>query len=256
MSGATYFFSDVHFQGQNSPGDQAFLKCLDALTDTAGAIYFVGDLLDFWIGHRANHVPYDPLWATLVRLIDSGVEIHYFTGNHDPAPMERLRSMGVHLYTEGQMLVLGDRRIWMEHGDLIDPSSRLRRLICQMARQPLILKAARLIPTSWAWAAAHRYTSSPHRYDRPLHPALRQDWFQSKIAAGCNTVIIGHYHRAVHHRFTSGHSVHQFIALGDWLRQMTFARFDGRLSLLRYASEDMGSTVVPTGDHCPPARSF
>jgi UDP-2,3-diacylglucosamine pyrophosphatase LpxH len=253
MTGPTYFFSDVHFQGRGSRSDARFLDCLNELNGAAHSIYFVGDLLDFWIGYRGSHGPYEPLWSALSSLIDNGTQIHYLTGNHDPAPVSMLTGMGVHLHTEGQVVTLGDRHIWMEHGDLVDPSSGVRRWICRMARNPLVLGLARLVPAPITWAAANRYTSRPHRYDRPLHPNLRQGWFQSKMDAGYNTVIIGHYHRAVNHRSTTRHNVQQLIALGDWLNQMTFARFDGRLELLRYASSDMGSTVVPTGDHCPPA---
>ena len=252
MTGSTYFFSDVHFQGRGSQGDARFLDCLNGLKGTADSIYFVGDLLDFWIGHRDAHEPYDALWSVFSSLIENGTEIHYMTGNHDPAPVNRLAGMGVRLYTEGHVLTLGDRHIWMEHGDLVDPSSALRRWVCRMARHPLVLGLARCVPTSLAWAAANRYTSRPHRYDRPLDQALRQAWFNSKMAAGYNTVIIGHYHRAVNQRSTNHPELQQLIALGDWLSQMTYARFDGRLELLRYASKDMGSTVVPTGDHCPP----
>lgn len=252
MSRGVYFFSDVHFQGQGSLGDTHFLSCLESLKTKASAIYFVGDLLDFWIGHAEEHEPYQALWATFRRLIASGVRLHCFTGNHDPAPLLKLEHIGVEIYTEGQAIDFDQRRIWIEHGDLLDPSSLLRRLICKIARLPAFLSVARMLPSRMVWSAAHRYTSRPHTYDRPLHTQLRTTWFESKINAGCQDVIIGHYHRAVNYQIHGPAGPHQFIALGDWLSQMTYARLDNQLTLLRYRSPDMGSKVVPAGDHCPP----
>ncbi|MGB0646508.1 MAG: UDP-2,3-diacylglucosamine diphosphatase [Bradymonadia bacterium] len=252
MSDLTYFFSDVHFQTGNSVGQKAFLNCLDTLPEETRKIYFVGDLFDFWIGHARLPEAYLDLCDRLQRLTTQGVEIHVLTGNHDPAPMVQLRDKGVFVHTQPQTITLGNLKVWIEHGDLIDPSSVLRRYICRLARRPLIHRLCRLIPPNVAWKLASYYTSQPHQYTLPLHPELKTNWFTEKFQQGFDAVIIGHYHRALNTRLRTLDKSHQLIGLGDWLAQMTYARYDGRIDLLRFDPIDMRSTVVVPGDHCPP----
>lgn len=252
MSDLTYFFSDVHFQTGDSVGQKAFLNCLKTLPKNTKKIYFVGDLFDFWIGHKQLPTAYQILRNRLAEFIAQGIEIHVLTGNHDPAPMAQLNDTGILVHTQPQAITVGHLKVWIEHGDLIDPSSALRRYICRLARRPFVHRLCRLVPESLAWRFARYYTSQPHQYDMPLHPDLKNGWFRQKYHQGYDAVIIGHYHRALNTRLLNVDRSHQLIGLGDWLAQLTYARYDGRLELLRFDPIDMRSAVVVPGDHCPP----
>ena len=252
MSDLTYFFSDVHFQTSDSFGQQAFLNCLNSLPEHTRRIYFIGDLFDFWIGHPQVPDAYRALCERLEDFIENGVEIHVLTGNHDPVPMTQLSQTGVFIHTKPQEITLDNLKIWIEHGDLIDPASALRRLVCRLARRPFIHQLCRLIPQRLAWKLADHYTSQPHEYTMPLHHELKTTWFKIKAEQGFDAAIIGHYHRALNTRLKGNNQTHQLIGLGDWLAQLTYARYDGKLELLRFDPSDMRSLVVVTGDHCPP----
>jgi UDP-2,3-diacylglucosamine hydrolase len=246
-----YFVSDVHFRNPEGPSEKAFLTFLGALSGRADTLYLVGDIFDFWVGHTTLHSDYEPLIAALAQLRNQGTEIHYFTGNHDPSAPKILEQLGIEIHTEGTVIHLDDKQVWVEHGDLIDPSSRLRRWICHLARWSLVHTVARMVPLKLAWRLSGAYTQRIEAYDRPLDPKLVNDWFPQKVMAPYDAAIIGHYHRAVRHERIVGGRKRVLIALGDWVEQMTYGRFEGTLELYRFRANELNLHPVPSGDHCP-----
>ena len=84
----TYFVSDVHL-GLNvrNPEDRerrfvSFLKSIDP--QETEALYLLGDIWDFWYEWK-DVVPkgYVRVFAALLDLMDGGVKVYFFQGNHD-----------------------------------------------------------------------------------------------------------------------------------------------------------------------------
>ena len=60
--------------------------------------------------------------------------------------------------------------------------------------------------------------------ERLARPWLRQ---------GYDAVVLGHFHRPLHHRGPDG----EFLILGDWLERRSYARLQaGQFSLLEFRS--------------------
>ena len=57
---------------------------LDHIKNDASEIYLVGDIFDFWFEYKYT-VPKGCIrfLGKIAELIDLGVKIHFFTGNHD-----------------------------------------------------------------------------------------------------------------------------------------------------------------------------
>lgn len=78
------FIADAHLR---QPGDENYRLLMEFLAGLRGnvdTLYILGDLFEFWIGY--DPVPfthYLPLLDRLRELVDSGVRIEYFEGNHD-----------------------------------------------------------------------------------------------------------------------------------------------------------------------------
>ena len=246
-----YFVSDVHFRNPDGASERAFLSFLSALRGQADALYLVGDIFDFWVGHARLHPDYEPLIEALSHLLSLGTDIHYFTGNHDPSPPTALRQLGISIHTQGASIQLDGKSLWVEHGDLIDPSSAVRRWVCHIARSSLVHRAASLIPLTWAWQATGAYTQRIEAYDRPLDSRLVNHWFPQKMTENYDAAIIGHYHRAVRHERTINGRPRVLLGLGDWLEQMTYGRFNGSFELHRFKVDELDLHPVPSGDHCP-----
>ena len=83
-----YFASDFHLGAPNYEAslirEKKIVEWLDSIKDTAQEIYLVGDIFDFWFEYkRAIPRGFVRLQGKIAELSDSGIPIHFFTGNHD-----------------------------------------------------------------------------------------------------------------------------------------------------------------------------
>lgn len=133
-----YFLSDAHLGSRaladNREREQRLCRFLDSIRDEASVIYLLGDVFDFWFEYH-NVIPkgFTRFLGKLSELTDAGVEIHFFTGNHDMWAFEYLRAeCGVILHTSPAEIILpsvSDNNVYayVGHGDgLGDPSRGFR----------------------------------------------------------------------------------------------------------------------------------
>jgi UDP-2,3-diacylglucosamine hydrolase len=83
-----YFASDIHLglpnHSESLIREKKFVSWLDSIKYKAEAIYLLGDIFDFW--HEYKYVVprgYTRFLGKISELTDSGIPVHYFTGNHD-----------------------------------------------------------------------------------------------------------------------------------------------------------------------------
>jgi len=252
MTRPSYFFSDVHIAAPDGPRTESFINILEALRGKAEAVYFVGDLFDFWLGYQSTiYHAYFPVLRALAEVVESGTRVIYLSGNHDPDPGSFLQTLGIEVHQEPVDVVLDEFQVHLEHGDVIDPRGLFGRLLCRTVRHPLVRACVRLIHPGVLWRLARWYARHGETYTDPLPTALRDQWFPQMVRQGADVVIIGHYHRAVvHHADIDGRQAH-FFALGDWVGQRTYLRFDGEFTLLRHRGPIEPPVALPPGDHAP-----
>ena len=83
-----YFLSDAHLGSlaidHGRMQERRLVRFLDSIKEKAKAIYLLGDMFDFWNEYKYV-VPkgYTRFLGKLSELTDMGVEVHFFTGNHD-----------------------------------------------------------------------------------------------------------------------------------------------------------------------------
>ena len=103
---SVYFLSDAHLGCRSIPHDRTrerrLVHFLDGIKDKASAVYLLGDIFDFWYEYKTV-VPrgYTRFLGKLSELADRGVEVHFFTGNHDIWCGDHLvKECGATLHTE------------------------------------------------------------------------------------------------------------------------------------------------------------
>ena len=83
-----YFLSDAHLGSRaiehGRTQERRLVNFLDSIKHKASAVYLLGDMFDFWYEFKLV-VPkgYTRFLGKLSELTDLGVEVHFFTGNHD-----------------------------------------------------------------------------------------------------------------------------------------------------------------------------
>ena len=83
-----YFLADAHLGAKSHTNsidiERKLCRWLDHVKLNAHSIYLMGDIFDYWFEYK-HVVPkgFTRLLGKLSELTDSGVEIHFFIGNHD-----------------------------------------------------------------------------------------------------------------------------------------------------------------------------
>ena len=130
-----YFLSDAHLGSWAIPHrrtqERRIVRFLDSIKDKAGAVYLLGDMFDFWDEYKYV-VPKGctRFLGKLSELTDLGVEVHFFTGNHDIWTYGYLEEeCGVILHRQPLTTEIGDKVFFLAHGDgLGDPSVKFKLL--------------------------------------------------------------------------------------------------------------------------------
>ena len=121
-----YFISDAHLGSlalkHGRTQERRLVNFLDQIKHKAEAIYMLGDMFDFWFEYKSV-VPrgYTRFLGKLSELTDSGVEVHYFTGNHDMWMLDYLHTeCGVTIHREPATIELNGKLFYLAHGDGLD----------------------------------------------------------------------------------------------------------------------------------------
>ena len=125
----SYFVSDVHLGLQVAgPADRearftAFLKGIPA--EETAALYLLGDIWDFWYEYK-DVVPkgYTRIFAALQDLMDAGVKVYFFQGNHDIWTYRYFEELGMVKLTQPYVTEIGGKTFCLGHGDGLGPGDR------------------------------------------------------------------------------------------------------------------------------------
>ena len=240
-----YFISDLHLGAayitHPRAHEQRVTQFLDAVKRDAASLWLLGDVLDYWFEYR-NVVPrgHVRFFGKLAELADSGIEIHWFTGNHDVWMFDYLPSeLGIELHSEPLLLDLNGKRFMLHHGDGLGPGDRGYRLMkrCFRSRTLQWMFAHLLHPDLSQWIG-HTW-SRRSRASKPLtHPfggeteRITQFARQTLEHQHIDYFIFGHWHSPAVYPLNSTSTL---VVLGDWLENYTYAQWDGQqLELLRF----------------------
>ena len=141
MSGKKYyFFSDVHLgfgsKDEEKQKERKLVDFLESVRDNSEKIFIVGDLFDCWIEYR-RVVPkgYYRTLAKLNELVEQGIEINFFSGNHDFWLNTYLRDdVGLKLYGDSLETELDGKKFYITHGDGLSKGDMGYKIIKKVLR--------------------------------------------------------------------------------------------------------------------------
>ena len=235
-----YFLSDAHLGSRalkhTRQQERRLVRFLDEIKTKAEAVYLLGDMFDFWFEYRTV-VPrgFTRFLGKISELCDLGVEVHYFTGNHDIWTWDYLtEECGVILHRQPVTISLADKTFYIGHGDgLGDPDPKFRIIrsifhnrVCQWLFRWLHPDLGMRFGLSWA-----RHSRMTHG-DGGDPPYLGEDkehlvlYAKKYIESHPNIdyFIFGHRHIELDIKLARNS---RLIILGDWISQFTYAVYDG-----------------------------
>lgn len=245
----TYFLSDIHlgatYIGDTHAHQRKVVDFLRSIEADAKAVYLLGDVLDYWFEYRTV-VPrgYIRFLGQLARMADMGIQIVWFTGNHDIWLSDYLRdeiglelvdpdSGGIEREIDGTLFYLG-------HGDNFGRQPRSYRCLRALFHNKMLQKLFSGIHPRWTIPFAHAWSSHSRKgaegIDALPEQALDNVRAEARRMSAANPelkyIVIGHLHVAVDE--TVGKNC-RLIVTGNWINRSSYAVFDGKTLELREA---------------------
>jgi UDP-2,3-diacylglucosamine hydrolase len=123
----TYFASDFHLGSptyeKSRQREILIVNWLNEVAKDAQAIYLVGDIFDFWFEYK-NTIPKGHIRfiGKIAELVDKGIEIHMFTGNHDMWMFDYFeKELGIQIIREPINKEINGKKFHIGHGDGLGP---------------------------------------------------------------------------------------------------------------------------------------
>ena len=237
-----YFISDAHLGslalGHRRTRERRLVRFLNEIKHKAGAVYMLGDMFDFWHEWR-QVVPkgYTRFLGKVAELTDLGVEVHYFTGNHDIWSYGYLEEeCGVTLHREPLTTDIYGSLFYLAHGDgMGDPAKGFKIIrgifhskACQwMFANLLHPNLAMLFGLHWAKDSRTSHgednTEPPYMGEAKEHLVLYTKEYM-KSHPDIDYYIYGHRHIELDLLLTRKT---RMMILGDWITHFTYAVWDG-----------------------------
>jgi UDP-2,3-diacylglucosamine hydrolase len=236
--GKIYFASDFHLGlPTGSPPlerEKKVVSWLNLVAQDAKEIYLLGDIFDFWWEYKLV-VPrgFTRFLGTVSEITDTGIPVHFFTGNHDMWAGDYLSGeCGMIIHTSPVTSLFDGKRFHLAHGEGLGTKSTGYKILLSIFRnKPLQAMYSALHP-SIGIGIGHRWSLNSRlgkgiskeylgvekedlvRYARTVLENDKIDYF-----------IFGHRHLAMNIKLSPETEI---VFLGDWIKNGSFAKWDGK----------------------------
>lgn len=233
-----YFLSDFHLGAPDERSslirEKKVIAFLDSIKHDAQQIFIVGDIFDFWYEYK-KVVPrgYVRLLGKLAELTDMGIVMHFFVGNHDMWMNDYFqRELNISVYFEPKIFEFNQKRFYIGHGDGLGPGDYGYKFIKKIFRNPLCQWAFGQLHPSWGIGLAN-YFSRRSRVKTGNSDEVFLGEEKEWLIIYCKEIlqkerfdffVFGHRHFPLDFKLNDSS---RYINLGDWIKNFTYAVFDG-----------------------------
>ena len=247
MGTKTFFVTDAHLGSGNDSRqrEQDLVRWLEAIEPEAKRIVMLGDIFDFWFTYK-HAVPrgFVRLLGKMAEMADSGIEFHFFIGNHDMWLFDYLeKEIGAVMYSEPTAMEFDGKSFLIGHGDgLWDKDHKYN----------FLKRVFRCRFNQWLFAGIHPNIGFPIAYrwsnsSRKKHSLKSQGYLgddkegiylyckkmqQQRVDAGdtpYDFFIFGHRHTPIVRPLGNA----TYINVGNWIENRDYAVFDGEKCQLK-----------------------
>ena len=238
--GLYYFVSDIHLgldYKDPKERERRFALFLQNLPPQTKKLFLLGDIFDFWYEYK-NVIPsrYTRVLGALASLVDRGVEVHFFNGNHDIWTYRFFeQELGLVMErNQPAVFELCGKRFCMGHGDGLDPKDTGYKLLKWLFTNRVAQVMFSALHPRWAfgfgysWSKHNRLSKGEQFQFRGASEPLVKFAEQLQSSKGesekIDYFIFGHYHTEVSMTLPSGAEFH---ILKDWMDGSPYRYFDG-----------------------------
>ena len=242
-TGKIYFASDFHLGlPAGSPPverEKKVVNWLNTIAHDAKEIYLIGDIFDFWWEYKLV-VPrgFTRFLGTVAAITDSGIPVHFFTGNHDMWVGDYLyQECGITIHTTPITTLFNGKKFHLAHGEGLGTTDTGYKILLSMFRnKPLRAMFSALHPSIWV-GIGHRWSLNSRLGKGIMKEFLGEEKEElimyAKAVLENNDIdyfIYGHRHLAMTYKLKEGAEI---VFLGDWINNGSFAEWDGNALTLK-----------------------
>lgn len=240
-----YFASDFHLglpAGSNPiDREKRVVKWLNSIAPEAKEIYLIGDIFDFWWEYKLV-VPkgFTRFLGTIALITDSGIPVHFFTGNHDMWIGKYLvDECGIIIHSSPLFATFNGKNFYLAHGEGLGSNNVGYKILLSIFRnRPLQFLYSALHPSigvgiGHSWSLNSRLGKG---ISLPFLGEEKEDLIRhSKNILKNNKVdyfLYGHRHLAMTYTLEEGAEI---FFLGDWIQKGDYAEWNGNELILKTA---------------------
>lgn len=234
-----YFASDFHLGAgsftQSLQREKKIVRWLDQeVKPNASELYLLGDVFECWFEYN-KVIPkgFTRLFGRLADLVDSGIPVTIFTGNHDLWMFGYLEEeLGVSLQKSVLMKEWGGKTFLLGHGDGLGPGDYGYKRMKKVFTHPLAQWAYSRLHPNLGLTLAQYFSSLSRKHNlEPSHfMGTEKEWLVQYCEEKLKTenidyFIFGHRHLPIHLTLSNGKS--RYVNLGDWMQYFSYSLWDG-----------------------------
>ena len=247
-----YFVSDVHLGApalkNNKERELAFVRWLEEIREDAAQLFLMGDIFDFWYEYR-KVVPrgFTRTLGKIAEIADSGIPVHFFTGNHDVWVFDYLPSeIGLTLHRNEYKTELYGKRFFLAHGDGLDPYDKGYHLLKKVFTSKTLQWLFSRLHPNFAFWIGHNWSKNSR-----IAKGISGVEFKGVEKEGLFIFAKSLMEQESFDFFVFGHrhvmldipigEKSRFINLGDWINYFSYGVFDGeKFELKQYNYQGPG----------------
>lgn len=231
------FISDVHLGLQSkeieNTKERKLVEFLNFAKNNCSELFIAGDLFDYWFEYRRVYQKgYFRTLTALQDVVEAGVKVHYFIGNHDFFHNGFFeKEIGLTLYQNPSEFRLNNKRFFIGHGDGLVKNDLGYNILKVILRSKFTQFLYSLIHPDLGVAVASHTSKSSRDYTTKKDYGEEDGLFEAaknKIDQGYDFVLFGHLHRKQFLRYKNGY----YINLGSWISEPCYGRFSEKFEII------------------------
>lgn len=231
------FISDVHLGLQSKEIEKAkerkLVEFLNFAKTNCDELFIAGDLFDYWFEYRRVYQKgYFRTLTALQDLVEAGVKVHYFIGNHDFFHNGFFeKEIGLILYQNPAEFRLNDKRFFIGHGDGLVKNDLGYNILKVILRSRFTQFLYSLVHPDLGVALASHTSKSSRDYTTKKDFGEEDGLFEAaknKIDEGYDYVLFGHLHQKQFLQYKNGY----YINLGSWISKPCYGKFSDKFEII------------------------
>ncbi|MFD0761660.1 UDP-2,3-diacylglucosamine diphosphatase [Lutibacter aestuarii] len=239
-----YFASDQHFGAPTTDSskirEQKFVNWLNEIKKDCEVLFLLGDLFDFWFEYK-KAVPkgFVRVLGKLAELRDSGVQIHFFVGNHDLWMHDYFeKELNIPIYHQPKEFIFNNKVFLIGHGDGLGPGDKGYKRMKKIFTNPF---------SKWLYRWLHPDIGIQLAQYLSVKNKLISGEEDVKFLGEDNEWLVQYCKKKLTEKkydfFVFGHrhlplEIHlsensKYVNTGDWITHFTYAVFDGEQMMLK-----------------------